>query len=150
MLGGSNYNITGNYIDRSGGPAICLLPRDDSPCFCFTITGNVIYRSGKPEWTTDPHDSAHVRLEGAHGLVFAANSMCVGQDDGGGLMSPKHGMVLRALKNSVVKDNALHIGALEQLVVDLGEHEEGVVIKDNVGSLFQVREGESLWNSGQI
>jgi len=150
IRGGSHYNITGNYIDRSGGPAISLLPRDDAPCFSMTVTGNIIYRSGKPEWTDSGHDSAHVRLEGCHGIVFSGNSMGVGQDDGGGTMSPQYGMVLRALKNSIVKDNALHIGAIKQLVVDLGEHGEGVVIKDNVGSLFVVREGESIWTSGQI
>ena len=49
--GGSHYNITGNYIDRSGGPGISLRCPRRAPCLCFTITGNVIYRSGKPEWT---------------------------------------------------------------------------------------------------
>ncbi len=150
VLGGSHYNITGNYIDRSGGPAIALLTRDgQAPCFCFTVTGNVIYRSGKPEWNAGGHDSAHVRFEMAHGLVFSGNSMCVGQDDGSGKMSPRFGMVLKALKNSVIKDNALHIGALEELVTDLGGHGDGVIIKDNVGSLYADR-GTSLWNSGQI
>ena len=149
ILGGSHYNITGNYIDRSGGPGISLLPRDGSPCFCFTITGNVIYRSGKPEWTTDDYASAHVRFEEAHGLVFSGNSMCVGQDDGGGVMSPQYGIVLRALQNSVVKDNTLHIGALRTLIVDLGGHGEGVIIKDNVGNLFK-DPSKSLWESGQL
>jgi hypothetical protein len=149
VLGGSHYNITGNYIDRSGGPGICLLPRETSPCLCFTITGNVIYRSGKPEWTSDKYDSAHVRFEGAHGLAFVGNSMCVGQDDGGGKNSPDYGIVVRALVNSVIKDNTLHIGALRQLVLDLGEHGDGVVIEHNVGRLF-VDGGTSIWASGQL
>jgi hypothetical protein len=149
VQGGGHYNITGNYIDRSGGPAIALLPRDGGPCNCFAVTGNVIYRSGKPEWTTEDLDSAHVRFEQAHGLTFCGNSMCVGQDDGGGSMSPRYGIVVRALKNSVIANNTLNIGALHELVRDLGGHGAGVAIKDNVGNLF-VDRGQSIWASGQI
>jgi len=149
ILGGSHYNITGNYIDRSGGPGISLRPNDGTPSLCFTITGNVIYRSGKPDWTSnDPYESAHVRLEGCHGIVFSGNSMCVGQDDGGGVNSPEYGLVLRKLKNSIVKDNALHIGAMTRVIADLGEHEDGVIIKDNVGSLYTDRE-KAIWASDQ-
>ena len=150
IRGGSHYNITGNYIDRSGGPGICLMSREDgAPCFCFTVTGNVIYRSGKPEWTTDDLASSHVRFEECRGLVFSGNSMCQGQDDGGGKMSPSYGMVLCGLKNSIIKDNTMHIGALKELVKDLGGHGDGTIIKDNVGSLFK-DEGKSIWASGQI
>ena len=148
--GGSHYNITGNYIDRSGGPGISLLPNENGTGgLCFTITGNVIFRSGKPDRTgPDPHESSHVRLEGCHGVVFSGNSMCVGQDDGGGINSPELGIVLRKLKNCIVKDNTLHIGALTQLIVDLGEHEEGVIIADNVGNLYTDRD-KSIWSSDQ-
>jgi hypothetical protein len=148
ILGGSHYNITGNYIDRSGGPGISLRANGDSPSFCFTVTGNVIYRSGKPEWLTEPLDSCHARLEGCHGLVFNGNSMCVGQDDGGGVNSPEYGLVLRGLQNSIVRDNALHIGALTELVHDLGEHRDGVIITDNVGNLYTDRE-KVIWASDQ-
>ena len=150
VKGGGHYNITGNYIDRSGGPGITLLARDGSPSFCLTVTGNVIYRSGKPDRTHEELDSAHARFENVHGLVFSGNSMCVGQDDGGGEMSPRYGIVLRALKNCIVKDNTLNIGALDELVHDLGEHGEGVIVKDNVGSLYVDKEGETIWGSGQI
>ena len=149
ILGGSHYNITGNYIDRSGGPGISLLPRDKEPCFCLAVTGNLIYRSGKPEWTTEDLESAHVRIEEARGLSFCANTMCLGQDDGGGKMSPIHGIVLRGLRNCVVKDNTLHVGALRELISDLGGHGDGVIIKDNVGSVFEDK-GTSIWGSGQI
>jgi len=150
IAGGGHYNITGNYVDRSGGPGIALLPDGDSFCNCITVTGNVIYRSGKPEWTgKDEFDSVHARLEGAHGLVFVGNSMCVGQDDGGGSMSPQYGIVLRRLKNAVIANNTLNIGAIKGLVHDLGEHGEGVVVRDNVGNLFR-DEGKPIWASGQI
>ena len=149
VLGGSHYNITGNYIDRSGGPGITIRDRDGAPSFCFTVTGNVIYRSGKPEWTAAGHDSAHARFEGVHGLVFSGNSLCAGQDDGGGVMSPHYGIVLRALRHCVIKDNTLNIGALKELIVDLGGHEDGVIVKDNVGNLF-IDRGTGIWGSGQI
>ncbi|MHB9134803.1 MAG: right-handed parallel beta-helix repeat-containing protein [Armatimonadota bacterium] len=148
--GGTHYNITGNYIDRSGGPAIRLQNRDESPCLCITVTGNVIYRSGKPEWTEEgPYESCHAYLDGAHGLVFTGNTMCIGQDDGGGTNSPQYGIVVHNLKNSIVKDNALHIGAITEIFTDLGDHEDGVIIKDNTGSLF-IDEGKSIWASGQL
>ncbi len=149
ILGGSHYNITGNYIDRSGGPAILLANREGSACLCITVTGNVIYRSGKPEWTSaDPLDSCHVRLEGAHGLVFTGNSLCVGQDDGGGVNSPQIGLVLGSLANSVVTQNTLHIGAIKELVRDLGGHGEGVIIRDNPGCLL-LNPDQPIWVSSQ-
>ena len=43
---GNHYNITGNYFDRSGGPAIALLGKANWPCQVITVTGNLIYRSG--------------------------------------------------------------------------------------------------------
>lgn len=137
LVGACHYNITGNYIDRSGGPAIRTSGRDaTSPSFTVSICGNVIYRSGKPEWTPDRNLSAHLVFEETHGLTCVGNTMCVGTDDGGGLLSPEYGIVIRALKNSVIKDNTLHIGCLTELIRDLGGHGEGVVVKDNPGSLY--------------
>lgn len=149
VLGGNHYNVTGNYIDRSGGPGICFLARDDkAPATGITITGNVIYRSGKPEWISVEHDSCHLRFEGAHGLSCVGNTMCVGTDDGDGLLSPDYGIVVRALKNCVIKDNSMHIGVLKELLVDLGEHGEGVIIKDNVGSVY-TDAPKMIWESDQ-
>ena len=36
----------------------------------------------------------------------------------------------------MIANNALFEGALKELVLDLGEHGEGFVLKDNPGSLF--------------
>jgi len=141
IKGGSHYNITGNYIDRSGRCGIALLPGEkDRPCQTLTITGNVIYRSGKPEWgKKDDYDSSHVRFDSVKGLVFVGNALNSGRDDGGeGSYSPDYGIVLKRLENSVIKDNVQHNGALKQLIADLGEHGEGVIIKDNVGSLRKI------------
>jgi hypothetical protein len=137
ILGGCQYNLTGNYIDRSGRCGIALRPRGEAGCHTLAATGNVIYRSGKPDWGKgDDWDSAHVRFENCRGLVFSGNAMNAGQDDGGkGGWSPDRAIVLRALENSVISGNVMHEGALKELVVDRGGHGPGVIIKDNVGSL---------------
>lgn len=137
--GGGHYNITGNYIDRSGGPGIWFTPRGPTFCSVISAVGNVIYRSGRPEWcpTGDPHASCQARFEGCSGLVFSGNSLNVSMDDRGhGQLSPRFGIVLRRLASSVIKDNVMHCGALERLVEDLGDHGDGVVVADNVGTLF--------------
>jgi len=133
--GGSHYNISSNYLDRSGGPGIDLR-RGNGGCHDMSIVGNVIYRSGRPWRELEKHESAHVRLDGCDGVVFSGNMMTVGRDDAGkGEWSPRCGIVYRGLKNSVIKDNVMRKGALEELLVDLGEHGEGVVVKDNVGNV---------------
>jgi hypothetical protein len=141
IYGGSHYNINGNYIDRSGRCGIALLPNEkQNSCQTFAITGNVIYRSGKPEWgKKDDYDSCHVRFESVKGVVFIGNALNSGRDDANeGTYSPDYGIVLKGLESSIIKDNVLHNGSLKQLIADLGHHGEGVIIKDNVGSLRKI------------
>lgn len=141
IKGGSHYNITGNYIDRSGRCGIALLPDEKGEgCQVITLTGNVIYRSGKPEWgKVDEYDSSHVRFESVKGLVFVGNALNSGRDDGGaGNYSPDFGIVLKGMENSIVKDNVQQNGAIKKLIADLGGHGDGVIIKDNVGSLRKI------------
>jgi hypothetical protein len=138
LYGGSHYNITGNYIDRSGRCGLALLPgKNNQSCHTLAVTGNVIYRSGKPDWGKgDEWDSAHARFESVKGLTFTGNAMTTGRDDGGrGSWSPDYGIIMKKLEYSVISNNVLFNGVLKQLLVDLGEHGEEVVIKDNVGSL---------------
>lgn len=137
IYGGSHYNITGNYIDRSGGAGISFLPKGERTGKVISITGNVIYRSGKPEWTkADSYDSCHVRFEGVKGLVFTGNTMNVGRDDAGlSEFSPNFAIVYGSLTDSVIKDNVMFEGALRELTVDLGNN-NNTVMKDNMGSLF--------------
>lgn len=138
IRGGNHYNITGNYLDRSGGPGIKLAARGKTPSTVFTITGNVIYRSGAPVWgkPEGPNDS-HLFFENVEGLTCTGNTANVGRDDGGkGEWSPRYGIVCRKLSDSIIRDNVLWKGALETLVVDQGEHGENVIIADNVGRVF--------------
>lgn len=131
----SHYNITGNYIDRSGtcGLEVVVGARRSKH---MSITGNLFYRSGK---RADPqtHESSHVRMEGGQGITFIGNTLAVGRDDfGKGDWSPSLGIVYKGLENCIVKDNVLHQACLRELLVDLGSHGEGVIVKDNPGSIF--------------
>ena len=142
--GGSHYNLTGNYIDRSGKAGIAVLPAtvldDDSGRIesrvsnTITITGNIVYRSGK--FAQADEESCHLILKGCAGVTVTGNSFCIGRDDKGkGAYSPKSGMILDELTECAVTGNTLFLGALEMLVDDRGGHRD-TVIRDNVGSLF--------------
>jgi hypothetical protein len=140
LNGCGHYNITGNYFDRSGGPGIWLKKQRGIACERITMVGNILRRNGALAENLGDCADSHVWFEGGEGLVFSGNTMSVGQDDDqDGKWSPAYGIVLEGLRDSIIKDNALHTGALTQLVVDRGNNGEGVVIKDNVGSLAQIR-----------
>jgi len=128
----SHFNITGNYLDRSGRAGIDLRPG----CRNLTITGNVIYRSGRPWRELEKHESCQVSLDGCENVVFSDNMLTLGRDDAGkGDWSPRCGLVYRGLQNCIIKDNVMQRGALEELLVNLGGHREGVIVKDNVGTV---------------
>jgi len=130
IVGGNGYNITGNFLDRAGTCGLAVLGGEQ-----IAITGNFIKRSGKNAKPAT-YDSSQVRLERARGVTFCGNNLQVGRDDGGaGVWSPSYGIVYKELQHCVIGNNVLHDGALEQLLVDLGGHGEGAVIKDNPGCL---------------
>ena len=130
IRGGDGYNLTGNFLDRSGTCAIALIDAVQ-----VTITGNFLKRSGKNA-KPGTYDSAQMRLERTRGITCCGNNLQVGRDDGGkGVWSPSYGIVVKELQNCVIANNVLHDGALKQLVVDLGGHGEGVALKDNPGCL---------------
>jgi parallel beta-helix repeat protein len=127
----NNYVISGNFFDSSRGPAIAL--RD---VHTFTVTGNLMRRSA-----SEPQDEemqrCHFHVDGARGLVATANTMKTWHEDNepDGERFPRYGIVLRRLQDSIVKDNVLFEGAVKQLLVDLGDHGDNVIIRDNLGSL---------------
>jgi hypothetical protein len=47
------------------------------------------------------------------------------------------GIVYEGLENCVLKDNVLHNASLRELLRDLGSHGEGLIVKDNPGSIFK-------------
>jgi hypothetical protein len=137
LVGGDSYNITGNFFDRSGTSALILRKGPQGPVAMVTVTGNVVRRSGKSA-NADSYDSAQVMLDGCRGVVFTGNTLQAGRDDNGrGAWSPSYGIAYKDLQHCVVSGNALHNGALKQLMVDLGGNDESVVVKDNPGGLFQ-------------
>lgn len=138
--GANHYNVTGNFIDRSGGPGLVL--RGDPQATdqrwlpgTTTITGNIFNRSGAKAEPGTP-ESCHLWLETAVGIACTGNTMCYGNnDDGSGPFSPSYGMVLRGLRNCAIIGNTLHNAALQQLVRDEGGHDAATVIRDNPGCL---------------
>jgi hypothetical protein len=137
ITGADGYQITGNFLDRAGTCGIALR-NGRQRCNQMTLTGNYVKRSGK---RADPesYDSAQILIEGAAGVTCVGNNIVVGRDDDGrGNWSPAYGIIYKNLENCVISNNVLHGGALRQLFVDQGGHGEGVVFKDNPGSLFKV------------
>jgi hypothetical protein len=139
-----HYSITGNAFDHNkNAPSIWL--RDN--CHDFTITGNSILRGGVfmdgevPE--EDPYLSANVRAENCGGLVLSGNGLQAEPVGGpanrtpGDPVFPRYGVVVRGLNVASITGNHLAEGATEELIVDLGGHDdpEQVIIGLNPGTL---------------
>lgn len=95
----------------------------------------------RPNWKTitDENLSTHIRFDGVRGVSFVGNTMSAGRDDNDkGVFSPECAMVLKDCAYTVIKDNTMYDGALKELIRDLGEHGEGFVLKDNVGSILEL------------
>jgi len=130
IVGGDGYNITGNFFDRAGTCGLAISNGEQ-----MAISGNFVKRSGK---NAQPYtyDSAQIRLEKCRGITCSANNLQVGRDDNGeGVWSPSYGIVYKELRNCVISNNVLHDGARAELLVDLGGHGDGAVVKDNPGCL---------------
>lgn len=133
---GDSYNITGNFFDRSFGPAIDL-GTENSGVHLVTVTGNIFRRSGarkEDERFDDPQSSAHLRMQNCQGVVVSANSMRVGHnDDGRGVDSPDYSFIIRNCRECIVKDNVMNSGAMKQNMILEGDNPT-CIIADNIGS----------------
>jgi len=128
--GGDGYNLTGNFLDRAGTCGLAVLGGMQ-----MSITGNFLKRSGKNA-KPGTYDSSQLRLERTRGITCCTNNLQVGRDDGGtGVWSPSYGIVYKQLEDCVISNNVLNEGALQRLMVDLGGHGEGAIVKDNPGRL---------------
>lgn len=140
------WQITGNYFDRSGGPAIFIAPGtsvtpDMDPrwvklsCHSITITGNIFNRNGADlDSMADDLDSCHLRMGECFNVTVTGNTFLAGKnDDNSGEASPKYGLVLDRLKGCIISQNNLFKGYLDKQVIDLGGHGEQVMIESNVG-----------------
>ncbi len=144
IAGGNHYNITGNYIDRSGGPGIWLYTNGAESCSQFAITGNVLHRSGALWHERGEIANSHMVLDGCRGVVVTGNTMSVGQDDDQqGVFTPAYGVTYTQLRHCIIRDNVLYEGALRQLIRDLGDNEEtSIIVRDNIGSLAKPEASE--------
>ena len=90
-----------------------------------------------------PLNSANLLLDGAEGLTCVGNTFQSGRDDGPkGAWSPAYGIICRGLRNSVVRNNVLHDGAMKQLMLETAPNREGAIISDNPGRLFTPKSQE--------
>jgi hypothetical protein len=130
LCSGDAWNVTGNCFDRNWGAGICAIKMNTT-----TITGNVFRRCGKDSnQLTEGERSCQVRLEECSGLTFVSNVCAAGRDDGGqGKYTPQVGLILRKMSHSVIANNTLYRGFMDQMVVDLGEHGDDYVFVNNVG-----------------
>lgn len=136
---GDSFNLTGNFFDRSFGPALDL-GTEDGGVTLATVTGNIFRRSGahpEGEPFKEADLSCHVRLRHCSGSVVSGNTMRVGcNDGGGGVLSPDHGFILEGCSECVVKDNVMQRGALVANLDVRGENPQ-CVFADNIGSLAE-------------
>ncbi len=147
IRGGSHYQLTGNYIDRSGKQGIYITTGMDKNGKTYSntisVTGNIIYRSGKApadegDIAAIKKNSCHIAIESAAGVTVCGNTMCIGRDDRGvGVISPLAGMRILGCKYCVVQGNTLYAAALDELIV--ASDNEETVLRDNPGSLFDKR-----------
>lgn len=134
---GDSFNITGNFFDRTFGPAL-ELGSDGAGVNLASITGNVFRRGGcydeKP--FEDAEKSSHVIMNGCTGCTLVGNTMKVGAGDGGTLpVSPDFGMIIRNCEYCIVKDNAMHNGSMKNNLI--AENNRECVIEGNIGCLFE-------------
>ena len=129
LLGGDDWNITGNSFDRNYGAGLSAKSTS-----AVAITGNVFRRCGKDSKDlAEGEQSCHVKLDGCKGLSMTGNSFLAGQDDGGkGLFTPQVGLMMKDLQCSVITGNTLWHGYMNTMFVDKGGHKD-CIIKDNVG-----------------
>lgn len=147
---GDSYNITGNFFDRTFGPAL-ELGSDEGRVDLVTVTGNIFRRSGArvPENThPTPDMSSHVRLTHCSDTVVTGNTMRVGRNDGGGgVLSPDYAFIITDCKDCIVKDNTMARGSLVENVVLRGDNST-CVIEENIGDIADenVSTGSPLLN----
>lgn len=141
FLFGDSYNFTGNFFDRSHGPAIEL--GGDKTVSLVTITGNIFRRSGAYIGKMPPKDRCcHVLLNKCTDMTVMGNTMRVGRNDGGGgVLSPEIGMIIKKCDSCIIKDNTMMNGAMKKLFIE--ENNESCIIRDNLGNL-----AVDDWSSG--
>ena len=115
---GCTMNITGNFFDRSGGPAL-KLGSANGQAESITITGNLLNRSGKPgKGMETEEDNSHLLIERGVNVTFTGNTMRHGQDDcAQGTWSPDTCMIIKDCDYCVFSSNVMHHGSMKRGIV---------------------------------
>ena len=145
LCNGDSMSFTGNFFDRSYGPALTLGDHATNDLFgrcnqpnsvCeVAITGNIFRRSGKPMETpfADVYDSSHLRLTNCRNVTVTGNVFRYGRDDdGGGVDSPEYAVVLDGGNNCTLFANPMEHGSMAKNIVVL-EKGVNVTLRDNPG-----------------
>jgi hypothetical protein len=139
---GDSYNITGNFFDRSFGPAL-EMGSDTTGVDLVTVTGNIFRRSGAypPETPfEDKEMSCHMRLKKCTNTVVVGNTMRVGRNDGGGgATTPLYSFIIEDCKESIIKDNTMARGSLVENMVVRGDNGDSI-IDENLGYLAEEKQ----------
>lgn len=131
---GRAMNITGNYFDRSFGPALRGGTAENGYFSDSAVTGNFFNRSGCPDHQrfASPYENSHVFLTRAGNVTLTGNSFCAGENDGGGgTRSPDYGIVVQNSDAVIVQANTLRHGALKENIFWDGKGD--CLVKDNLG-----------------
>jgi hypothetical protein len=128
---GDSINLTGNFFDRSFGPAIKL--GDGGHFKDCAITGNVFRRSGcadNQHFATE-YESCHVYLDGVSNTTLVGNTFAWGVDDTGhGTRSPDYNIYMANADAVVVQSNVMKNGAVKGNIIYDGRGEN--IIQDNL------------------
>ena len=131
--------INGNQFDANGGPGIDMQNPKGARVTDICIVGNSFTGSGRSYYgRTDCGESCHVHLERAMALVMQSNYLLQGYEEATDALCPKTGIIIKKLKECIIKDNAMYNCATDNVYIDLGEHEGGNVI-DIKGTLRKSR-----------
>lgn len=111
----------------------------------LVFTGNIFYRDGLiPEGKTAPDAyNAHINIAHAVNILIDGNDFIGG--GAFGLEGPKYGLIIKQLKSSVIKNNVMQNGAIQQNILDLGGHKAEVLIRDNPGVDSSMPPADKFW-----
>ncbi len=131
---GSHVNVTGNYFDRTFGPALWLGEENGGTFRDTTVTGNIFYRGGCPDrggFTSEDYESSHVYLAKAVNVTVTGNTLKYGVNDGGGgTKSPAYGIVVTNSDAVIAQSNVMREGFTNKGIV--WDETGACLIKDNM------------------
>ena len=134
LLNPINLNINGNYFDASGGPALDLANPKGKRAINVTVTGNIFHRSGMKKLSQNTNvASTHINMERCMSVIVTNNVFYYGIDDNGNAqyLCPDVGIMIKKLKDCIIKDNTFEKCATKELLIDNGLHEGGNTIEIN-------------------